>query len=300
MKKLMKSLMGLTLMATQTMALAACSSSDGDQGGKGSLALDVFTSDEAGFDVTSTLITGEKEAVLVDAQFTRSQAQLLSDRIAKSGKKLTTIYITHSHPDHAFGLEILRQKFPDARIIARTPVVDEMKAEGPAKIEQWKPVYKDDLTDTLVDIAPYEDDTIALEGHDIRVLGPLQGDIADVFPVHVPELGAVIAGDAVYNRVHVWLAETSAAQRQAWIETTKTLAALQPEIVVAGHKRPELGDGPESLEQTRAYIEEYDRVIAESTSAEEAKEKMMVNYGDLGLPIVLDISTNAAFSQPAP
>jgi glyoxylase-like metal-dependent hydrolase (beta-lactamase superfamily II) len=303
MKKLMKSLMGLSLVAMQAMAVSACSSGSSsvdENSGSGPLALEVFTADEASLDVTSAVISGEREAILVDAQFTRSQAKLLSDKIAESGKELTTIYITHAHPDHSFGLEVVHQRFPGARIIARAAVVDEMKAAGPAKIEQWKPVFNDDLTDTLVDIAPYDGDTLTLEGHEVRILGPLQGDTEHVFPVYVPELKAVIAGDAVYNGVHVWLAETGSEQRKAWVETMKTLAALRPEIVVAGHKNPELADGPEAIEQTSAYIEEYDRVVAESASAEEAEQKMLAKYGALGLPLVLKLSTQAAFNQPAP
>jgi glyoxylase-like metal-dependent hydrolase (beta-lactamase superfamily II) len=299
MKKLVKSLMGLALVATQAMSLSACSSTGDSGDGKGSIALEIFTADDAGFNVTSTLISGERDAILVDAQFTRSQAALLGDTIAKSGKRLTTIYITHAHPDHFFGLEILQQRFPDARIIARPTVVAEMKAEGPGKIEQWKPLYKDDLTDTLVDAEPYEEDKLDLEGHEIRILGPLQGDIEHEFPLYVPELKAVIAGDAVYSGVHVWLADADLPHRLAWIEAMKELSALQPETVIAGHKKPALDNSPAALEQTSAYIEEFNRVVAESKTVEEVQQKMLATYSDFNLPIVLELSAKAAMSPPS-
>ena len=299
MNKPMKSLMGLALVVTQAMLVSACSS-EPESAAAAPLKLDVFTADEAGFYVNSTILSGDKEAIVVDAQFTRSQATLLGDRIAKSGKTLTTIYITHAHPDHTFGLEILKKRFPNARVLARPVVVAEMKATGPGKIAQWKPVFKDDLTDTLVDAEPYDADTLTLEGNEIRILGPLQGDAEHMYPVYVPELAAVIAADTAFYRVHPWLADDGLAQRTAWIGALKELAALKPTIVVAGHKKPALADSPEVLTETVAYIEEFDRVVAASKTAEETEQKMLAKYGEFALPIILNISSQSAFPAPAP
>ena len=55
----------------------------------------------------STLIYGVRDAVLVDAFMTVKQANALADWVAARGKTLTTIYITHGHGDHWFGVGTL-------------------------------------------------------------------------------------------------------------------------------------------------------------------------------------------------
>ncbi|XXX79549.1 MBL fold metallo-hydrolase [Sorangium sp. So ce134] len=301
MNTLMKSLMGAALLTAQAMSVSACSSDDASDGdGKGPLSLQVFTADEPGFNVTSTLISGERDAILVDAQFTRSQARLLSDAIEKTGKRLTTVYITHAHPDHRFGLEIIRERFPGAKVLARPAVAEEMKAEGPKDLAEWKPVYQDDLADTLVDAEPTTQPSLDLEGHELRILGPLQGDIEHSFPIHVPELKALIAGDTVYSGVHTWLVDSDREQRDAWIATLKELSALPLETVIAGHKDAARDDSLAAIAETGEYIEEFNRAVAASASADEVEQKMLERYGDLDLPIILQLSAQAAFSQAAP
>src|SRR4051794_9348124 len=71
---------------------------------------------------TSTLIAGDTEAVLVDTQYLEKDVKEVIRRIEASGKTLTTIFITHGHFDHYFGLEMLVSHFPEARAVASPPV----------------------------------------------------------------------------------------------------------------------------------------------------------------------------------
>jgi glyoxylase-like metal-dependent hydrolase (beta-lactamase superfamily II) len=64
-----------------------------------------------------TLATGETEALLVDVPFSRSDAHRVVAAILDSGRKLTTIFVTHDHPDHFFSLDLLIDSFPNARIV---------------------------------------------------------------------------------------------------------------------------------------------------------------------------------------
>src|SRR5215510_11711711 len=72
---------------------------------------------------TATLIYGERDAVLVDTFLSAQQSKELADWVVESGKTLTTIYITHAHGDHFFGLKLLLDRFPNARALATPPAV---------------------------------------------------------------------------------------------------------------------------------------------------------------------------------
>lgn len=90
------------------------------------------------FDVTSTVITGEKEAFLVDAQFQKQYAEELAARIKDSGKELKVIYISHFDPDYYFGLDVLTEAFPKARILSTAQTAWMISASMNDKLAVWK------------------------------------------------------------------------------------------------------------------------------------------------------------------
>lgn len=260
-----------------------------------SLTVEIFTSSLTSNDVTSTLIEGPTEAILVDAQFLDSEAKKLVSKVQSSGKKLTRIYITHAHPDHSFGLAVIKQAFPDVEILASSTVAAEMKSTGAAKQAQWTPVYGDDITKTLVAATAYDEGTLTLEGHTLQLIGPKQGDVSPSFIVYIPELATLITGDVSYNGTHVWLAETDSAQRKAWVQSLKDLQALKASTVISGHRDPTKADAPQVLEDTISYVQDFDAAVAGSTSADEVIQKMTAKYPDLALPDVLKYSAGAMF-----
>jgi glyoxylase-like metal-dependent hydrolase (beta-lactamase superfamily II) len=259
------------------------------------LTVQSFVATEKGFYVTSTLIKGEHDAMLVDAQFLNSEAQRLVETIRGSGLTLRTVYITHAHPDHYFGLATIHAAFPEARILAHPLVVEEIRAGFLPKHAQWKPVFGDDLADASVAVTPYAEASIDLEGHRVQLLGPQQADAEHVVSVYVPEASALIASDASYAGAHVWLADSKSRDWDAWLVTLEKLKALEPKIVISGHREPGQPDSPAALEATSAYIRDFQASVANSKSAEEVIAAMTAKYSNLSLPIVLKISAGAAF-----
>lgn len=261
------------------------------------LELKVFTSSPAGFQVNSTLVSGAREAVLIDAQFTRADAHRLVATIIESGKLLTTVYVTHDHPDHYFGLEVIRQAFPTARVVALPAALAEIRKTWKGKVDQWKPMYGENLSATPALPSQLGGNTIMLEGQALEIVGPVAGDDAFNSYVWIPSLRAVVAGDIVYSGVHVWTAETNAASRKAWAATLDRIAALDPSVVVAGHQKPELGTSPASLAFTKEYLATFDQALASSKTAEEVAAKVKERYGDLALDIILTIGAGAQFKK---
>ncbi|HEV3129523.1 MAG TPA: MBL fold metallo-hydrolase [Solirubrobacteraceae bacterium] len=246
---------------------------------------------------TSTLVAGDTEAVLIDAQYTESEISALGDTIEQTGKRLTTIYITHGHYDHYYGLGQLVARFPDARPVASAPVVAHINATLDDQAEQFQGFFGDDFAKASVLPQPLAGDLIELEGHELRVIEVGQGDIAPSTVVHVPSIDTVIAGDVVYNRIHMMLALSGPEEWQAWIESIDRIAGLGAKTIVAGHKRPEASDEDIAtiLDGSRAYIRDFRDAVAASGTAGQVVELMKAKYEDYGNLTTLLFSARAAF-----
>ena len=263
------------------------------------LELTVFTSSPAGFLANSTLVSGAKHAILIDAQFTRADAHRLVAMIIERNKTLTTVYITHDHPDHYFGLEVIRQAFPAVRFVALPGAISAIRQTRKAKVAQWKPLYGHAITAMPLVPSPLLGHTITLDGESLEVVGPVQGDDAYNSFVWIPSLRAVVAGDIVYSGVHVWTAETNVASRTAWAATIDRISALNPAIVVPGHQTPELGTSAASLAFTKEYLAVFDGAVASSGEADEVQGKVKSRYPGLALDVILTIGAQAQFKSAA-
>jgi len=230
--------------------------------------------------MASTLIYGKSDALLVDAFMTVEQAKALADWVASKKKNLTTIYITHGHGDHWFGVGTILERFPNARVVATRNTVDVMRqnASPEALSGAWGAAFPGQIPEKLVFAEVLEENVIDLEGRDVVVVELGHTDTAHTTCLHVPSIGLVVAGDAAYNDVHLYLAESSAQKRQEWIAALDQIESLRPRAVVATHKRPENDDSPRIIEETRKYIRDFDRLAETTKTAQELYDKMLELY----------------------
>jgi glyoxylase-like metal-dependent hydrolase (beta-lactamase superfamily II) len=230
--------------------------------------------------MASTLIYGEKAAVLVDTFMTAKQANDLADWVASKGRNLTTIYITHGHGDHWFGAGTLLQRFPKARLVATPSSVEVMKVNASPKYLDgaWKVGFPGQIPDKLVIADALNGNVIDLEGNELVVVELGHTDTDFTTCLHVPSIGLVVAGDAAYNDVHLYLTESNEQTREEWIAALDKIEALKPRAVVASHKRPENKDNPKIIEETRQYIRDFDRLVKSTSTAQELYDKMLALY----------------------
>jgi glyoxylase-like metal-dependent hydrolase (beta-lactamase superfamily II) len=229
--------------------------------------------------MASTLIYGVRDAVLVDAFMTVKQANALADWIAAKGKNLTSIYITHGHGDHWFGIGTLLERFPNARAVAMPDVVKVMRQHAsPERLKRWKASFPDQIPDRLVIADELKGNVIHLEGHELVAVELGHTDTDYTTCLNVPSIGLVVAGDAAYNDVHLYLVESNAETRREWISALDKIESLNPRAVVATHKRPENDDNPRIIEETRQYIRDFDRLAGTTTTAQELYNKMLELY----------------------
>ena len=217
------------------------------------LKMDVYNPGEKSiFPVSSEIITGEKDAVLIDAQFQRNDAEKLVEMIKATGKTLTTVYISQSDPDFYFGLDVIHAAFPQAKIIATQATIDQINASKDGKVAFWGPQLKENAPKSVVVPEPLKGTTFELEGHKFEVQGV---DKERTF-VWIPSLKAVVGGVLVNgDNMHIWTADTQTAKsRKQWVEALDEIAALKPQIVVPGHFLPGAAHTVEAVKFTRDYL----------------------------------------------
>lgn len=251
------------------------------------LTIEVLRTSEGSLHVNSALIMGEREAVLVDPPFTLADAHRVAGMVLDSGKVLTHIFVTHDHPDHFFAMEVLTEAFPNARVVAHPTVVADIWRSLPFKVVRWSPMLG--ANGPAYPSAPQAltSDVLMLEGHELRVLGPMMGDHRHSTALWIPAIRALLPGDIVFNEVHLWLGEHDAAAVAAWGQSVERLLALDPAIVVAGHARPGLPDDVSGLHFTRNYLAAWPGLVAASANAADMQARVRAAF-----PTTIDVLDN--------
>ena len=232
--------------------------------------------------ISSTLIYGSRDAVVVDSFITEKQALAQADWIASTAKNLTTIYATHGHGDHFFGASVLLDRFPKARLVAAPSAVQVMKEQTAPEyvLKFWESRFPNQLPKRLVVAQELSTNVIELEGEKLFVVPLRFTDTAGTTCLHVPELELIAAGDAAYNGVHPRLLEANQNhKRDEWLAALDKMESLKPLTVVAGHKSMKNDDdGPRVIRQTRQYILDFQELAGKTTTAKELYDQMLARY----------------------
>jgi len=244
------------------------------------LKLDVYNPGEQSmFAVSSEIISGNKDVMLIDAQFQRNDAQKLVEKIKATGKKLTTIYISQSDPDFYFGLSTLHAAFPQAKIIATQATVDTINATKDGKLTFWGPKLRENAPDSVIVPEVLKGNTLWLEGNKLEI----KGVMADKTFVWIPTLKAVVGGVLVDgNNMHVWVADSQTKeQRQKWLASLEQITQLKPTVVVPGHFLPGAPQNLESVNFTRQYLQTIEAELPKTQNSTQLIAAMKAHYPQL-------------------
>ncbi len=235
---------------------------------------------------SATLIYGEREAILVDTLVTFDQADALADWIESKGRQLSRVYITYGHVDHWLGLGRLARRFPGVVGLATPEVLAHVEVEAGPRAGYWEAIFPGEVPTGADKVRPelLTSDTLDLEGNEVRIIKIGQADTAESTVLHVPALAAVVTGDLAYNEVHMMTAETGDAERSQWIANLDQVAALNPNIVVAGHKKVANGNHPKIIEESQRYLRDFSRIVARETDPPSIVARMVERYPDWGKP----------------
>jgi glyoxylase-like metal-dependent hydrolase (beta-lactamase superfamily II) len=250
---------------------------------------------------SSTLISGPTEGILIDALLTFENADNIAAWAKDFGKKITGVYITHGHSDHWLGLARLLEHFPWARGYAAPEVAARAawEAEFNKTSKYWTARFPGELPEPPVVPEVLNTDEILADGQVVNMIHVGQGDIEGSTIFHVPSADAVVCGDVVYNNVHMMMYEADEAKREAWIASIDAVAALNPKIVVAGHKSVGAADLPDNLAASRKYLRDFTTLATKSGTVEDLVHGMLELHGERDQPHTLWISARAEVARRA-
>jgi glyoxylase-like metal-dependent hydrolase (beta-lactamase superfamily II) len=245
--------------------------------------------------MSSTLIYGPTEAVLIDPPITIKQTEALADWVERFGKKLSSIYITHGHGDHWFGTRPLTERFPGVSVYATEGTLEVMRQNASDGVpgEFWTTRFPDQIADASILAKTVPADGFSVDGAKIVVVevGHSDGDNSTV--LHVPSIGLVVAGDVVYTNVHQYLVESSGGGLDAWLHALDIVEALNPTRVVSGHKDKTRNDDPSNIAATRKYLNNAKGLLAANPTQLQFFSQMMKLYPERLNPSILWISAQA-------
>jgi len=262
------------------------------------LSIKVFTSPDDQFWTNSIIIEGNREVMLVDAQLTRTSAEKVLQEIKATKKPLSTIYITHEHADHFLGLEVFKEAYPTARILANSIVVDRINKVYQEKIDKWKGILGSGATSNAVGISKYDDSSIQFENSTIEIIKDLQGDTDENTMLWLPEQKTLIAGDILFNDMHVYTAETDINAIKKWLSTLRKIRELKPAVVIPGHSKVRAPlDATSALNFTEEYLSVFEEELERAKDPDDLIKVMKEKFPSSGLLLAIDRGARANVKQ---
>jgi glyoxylase-like metal-dependent hydrolase (beta-lactamase superfamily II) len=269
----------------------------GDQHG---FSMKVFTSPDDQFWTNSVIIEGANEVMLVDAQLTKINADKVLQQIDETKKPLSIIYITHEHADHFLGLEVFKEAYPRVRIIANSAVLDRINKVYPEKLDKWKKLLGSGATSKVVAIEKFDGNSIEFEGSEIEVLKNIQGDTDENTVLWIPGQGILIAGDVVFNNMHVYTAETNTDARAKWLNSLHKIRELKPSVVIPGHSKVGASlDASTAVDFTENYLLAFDEELKKAKDPEGLINTMRERFPSADLLLAIERGAKANV-KPAP
>src|ERR1700686_417573 len=263
-------------------------------GGRHGFSIKVFTSPDDQFWANSVIIEGEHEVMLVDAQLTKNNAEKLLQEINATKKPLSIIYITHEHADHFLGLEVFKEAYPGVKIIANSAVVDRINQVYQEKIEKWQKIFGSGATSRVVTISKFDGNVVEFEGAKIEVLKHIRGDTDENTMLWIPGQRILIAGDVLFNDMHVYTAETDSKARGEWLNSLNKIRELKPAVVIPGHSKVgALLDASSAVDFTENYLLVFEKELKTAKDSDSFINTMKERFPSTDLLLALERGAKA-------
>jgi glyoxylase-like metal-dependent hydrolase (beta-lactamase superfamily II) len=258
------------------------------------VSLKVFTSADDQFWTNSVILEGEHEVMLVDAQLTKTSAEKVLQEVKETKKPLSLIYITHEHADHFLGLEVFREAYPTARIVANSAVIDRINKVYQEKLDKWEKILGAGAASQIVAISKLDANFIEFDGTKIEIFKHIRGDTDENTMLWIPEQRILIAGDVVFNDMHVYTAETDGEARGKWLNSLERIRELNPSVVIPGHSK--IGaplDSTTAVDFTEKYLRVFEEELRNAKDADGLINAMKQRFPSSALLLAIERGAKA-------
>ncbi|MBQ1765668.1 MAG: MBL fold metallo-hydrolase [Aquincola sp.] len=253
------------------------------------LTVQVYNADANSFHVNAVLVAGKTDAVLLDTGFTRADALRIAAMVLDSKKVLKTIYISQADPDYYFGIQVLKQVFPEAQVVTTAPTLKKIQATLPTKLQVWGPRMGANAPVQVPLPEVLAGNTLTLEGQTLEIRG-LDDSLPHRSYVWIPSIKTIAGGVNVYAGLHLWTADAQTPQERAdWAKKLGQMAALNPLTVIPGHSQPGQAQDATQLAWSQAYLARYEQELPKAANSAELIAAMKQAYPNAGLGVALDI-----------
>jgi len=244
----------------------------------------------------SAILSTDKETLVIDAQFLRPDAQALLAQIEAIGNPLTSILITHEHPDHVWGAVELLKKYPHAKVYARQTIIDEINLYFRARLLRWTEDVPELIPTSLFQMHPLEGDSFDFDGHKIEIIDLKPAEMIHSTGYYIPELKTYIAGDQIFYQYHAYIA-AGLNYPDVWVDSIDHVRNnYDIDVVIPGHGP--VDEGNVVFDSAVAYLKEYADVYKPLLKQSVIAKHMVGKFPDYGLKEVLFMTVGPAVTAP--
>ena len=254
------------------------------------LTIQQFTSSEAGAWSNSYLVSGASDAILFDVFMLRGEAMELAKSIAKSGKTLQAVMISHAHPDHFMGLDAIKEAFPAVRVVSTPNVAADIQQDGPWIFSMLQNKLGVKGPQRLIVPEPLDEPILRIGGNELPVNEFGECESKHMASLHIPPLKALLSGDLVYNGAHLYVAEKHIG---SWLERLDELESFARGHIFEIHPGHGSAGDLSLISQTRAYLNDFSEAVKTGNAAA-AEQYILAKYPEYHAKQFL-----TAFSLPA-
>ena len=219
-----------------------------------------------------------------------SSVGALAEAIEESGKTLKAVVISHAHPDHFMGVDVITERFPQARIVSTPGVAADLRVDGPWIFKLLREKLGAEGPQRLVTAEALSEPTLSLDGATLEIAEFGEGEARHMACLLIPDAQALLCADMVYNGAHLYLREHRLEAWLARLDEFEAFASGRGLTIYPGHGPP--GDLT-LVAKTRAYLNDFAEAVG-SGDAKTAEQRMLARYPDYRVRQFLTL-----FSLPA-
>ncbi|WP_443943929.1 MBL fold metallo-hydrolase [Pedobacter sp. AW1-32] len=245
------------------------------------LTLTVINAPDSGFGVNSILVSGKTDAILVNAQFTKSNALKVVEVLKASGKTLKQIYISYEDPDYYFGLAWIKSAFPDVLVTAKPSIIEHIKATQQNKLDTWGAIFKDQMPTNVILPQVQKSDTLWVENTPMLIKNTTADTKKGTY-IWIPSSKVLFGGNAIVGHKHVFTADDQTKEkREKRIAILEDMLKLKPQIVIPGHMTANAACDTSAILFTQKYLQDFDVELAKYKKSADLIKVMDARYPNL-------------------